>query len=113
MKKTKAAMGNLIFHHHIAKPISLHSHPQVAKATQVVLLVLSIIPIALLVLLVYVMHFVLKGSPSKVLLAVALPAIVAAILLGFFIYYRKTFYRELASLKRKFKLKLEHGFRHR
>jgi hypothetical protein len=61
----------------------------------------------------YDAYITLKGASLGLLLTVLLPLKVGIFLLGFFVYYKTTFKRELKELKRKHALKFEHSFRHK
>ena len=107
------ATRNFTLHHHIARPISLHHHKPAADLFQNAGLVGSFAFTGVLIYLLWLAATSLKGAPLSVLLAVILPLKVAIILLGFFIYYRTTFRRNLDYLRRKFTPKIEHAFKHK
>jgi hypothetical protein len=107
------AFKDFTLHHHIARPISLNSYPPIANIIQHISTTFSIITIVILTWLMYNAYTTLKGASLGLLLTVLLPLKVGIVLLGFFIYYKMTFKRELKELRRKHALKLEHSFKHK
>lgn len=113
MLKPKSKMAkDFTLHHRIVRPISLHHHPPLTKTFHDAGLVISVIFIFILAWLLYLAYSTLIGAPANLLLTVILPIFAAIILFSALVYYRKTFFRELHVLKRRFKVKYEHSFKH-
>lgn len=106
------AFKDFTLYHHIARPISLHSYPPIANAIQQMSLAFSIVTVGILTWLMHIAYTVLKGAPLGILLTVLLPLDVGAFLLGFLIYYKTTFRRDLKELKRNHAVKYLHSFKH-
>jgi len=99
--------------HQIVRPISVHSYAPVAKLIQHLTTIVTIIFLWILASLVYLAYKNLLGAPASITAIIIVPIIAGIILFVFFIHYKSTFYRELSYLKRKFKLKIVHTFRHK
>jgi len=107
-----ANLEDYTLHHRIARPVSVHHHKPTATALQNLSLLGSVTFMIILSGLLYLAYNTLKGAPLQILLAVILPIKAAIIILAFLLYYKSTYRRELLDLEKRFKFRLEHGFKH-
>jgi len=102
-------------HHTIARPVSVHCHRHIARAIHALVLVLSVAFLFVFLRLFFVAYNDIAASkfasPAQLLL---IPLIAGAGLLAMFIARNEqAFVRELAYLKKKYKIKYEHATKHK
>src|SRR3990172_19803 len=103
-----ADVRDFTLHHTVSRPISVHFHGPVAKVLQHTGLIGSAAFTGVTASLMYLAYTVLIGASLGILLAVILPLKAAILLLGFFVYYKRTFKRELRVLEKKYHPKWLH-----
>jgi|GEM_PF-4115736 len=108
-----AMTKSFTLHHHIARPISLHHHKPAADLFQHFSLIGAIAFVIVLAWLLHLAYTTLEGAPLALLIAVLIPLKAAVIILGFLLFYRITFKRELNYLLKKYTPRLEHAFKHK